>query len=110
MQLDLLRHINDECDFLHLSATPRKLEEIQNDPVLSRAVVRSLEIIGEATKQLPEEFRIRYPQIDWKSIAKMRDKLIHHYSGIDYEIVYDTLQKHIPEFRAEIQRILTLEK
>ena len=67
------------------------MENFINDEVKSRAFIRSLEIIGEATKKLPKEFTMEYLENYWKSIAGMRDKLIHNYFGVDYEIVWDVL-------------------
>ncbi len=77
-----------------------------DDETLKRAVVRSLEIIGEATKKLPEDFRIKYPDVNWKNMAGMRDKLIHDYIGIDYAIVWDVIKNKIPELHLQILKIL----
>ncbi len=71
--------------------------------------MRSLEVIGEAVKKLPMELRAKYPQVDWSDIAGMRDVLIHHYFGIDYDIVWDVLQKEIPDLHHELRRIIRLE-
>lgn len=80
------------------------------DATLSRALIRSLEIIGEATKRVNDDLKRKHPQIEWKEIAKMRDKLIHHYFGIEYDIVYNTINNDIPELLHELKRILELEK
>jgi len=80
-----------------------------DDPTNSRAIVRSLEVIGEAVKKLPLELRTKYPQVEWADIAGMRNVLIHHYFGIDYDIVWGVLQKEIPELHHELQRIITRE-
>jgi len=60
------------------------------------AVIRCLEVIGEATKKLPLEFRLKYPDIPWKQMAGMRDKLIHEYFGVDREMIWQVVEKHIP--------------
>lgn len=109
LQLDFLRHILSECDFIIHTVENKSKEEIINDPVLSRALVRSLEIIGEATKRITVEIKEKYVQVDWQLMAKMRDRLIHHYFGIDYDIVYDTITIDIPELKAELERIINLE-
>ncbi|WP_166233159.1 HepT-like ribonuclease domain-containing protein [Aquirufa beregesia] len=66
-----------------------------NDDVLCRAVVRSLEIIGEATKKLDDEFKLTNNHIEWKKISGTRDKFIHDYFGIDYDIVWDIIHTKI---------------
>jgi uncharacterized protein with HEPN domain len=60
-------------------------------------------------KKLPLELRTKYAQVEWANIAGMRDVLIHHYFGIDYDIVWGVLQKEIPELHHELQRIIALE-
>jgi uncharacterized protein with HEPN domain len=65
--------------------------------VLCRAVVRSIEIIGEASKKIDEEFKATHTHIEWKKMAGARDKLIHDYFGIDYDIVWDIIQNKIPD-------------
>ena len=77
-----------------------------NDQTLKRAWVRSLEIIGEAVKQLPPNFRTDYPEIEWRKIAEMRDKLIHNYFGVDYDIVWDAVINEIPHLEQKIMQIL----
>ena len=72
------------------------------------ATIRQLEIIGEATKQLPEDFRSKYPNIPWKRIAGLRDVLIHNYLGTDMTTVWEITQKNIPELKKQIQTILHL--
>jgi uncharacterized protein with HEPN domain len=80
-----------------------------NDELLSKGIVRGLEIIGEATKKLDSEIYQSYPQIPWQEMAGMRDVLIHNYFGIDYDVVWHTITNDIPELHHEIQRILKIE-
>ena len=107
--LDLLRHIEHACAYLVQLMEGRDRAALLEDPTNSRAVVRSLEVIGEAVKKLPAELRSKYPQVEWSDIAGMRDVLIHHYFGIDYDIVWGVLRKEIPELHHELQRIIALE-
>lgn len=105
--IEYLRHIKDECSFI-LSVSGAKLTKdlfLQNE-TLKRAVVRSLEIIGEAAKKIPEDFKIKSDSIKWKNMAGMRDKLIHDYMGINYSIVWDVMINKIPELYEQISEIL----
>ncbi len=78
----------------------------QADDKTASAVMRKLEIIGEAVKQVPPEVRHRYPQVPWREMAGMRDKLIHFYFGVDYSLVWRAITERIPKIKGEIQRIL----
>ncbi|WHZ17591.1 MAG: DUF86 domain-containing protein [Nitrospira sp.] len=70
------------------------------------AVIRNLEVIGEAVKKIPEEFRNQYPAVEWKKIAGVRDMLIHEYFGIDVEIVWDIIQNKLPILESQIAKII----
>ena len=104
-----LEHILQECDFLIQMSSRMRYEEFVQDPVSTRAVVRSLEIIGEAVKHLPQPFRERYPHIPWREMAGMRDKLIHEYFGVNYAIVWETVTRDIPKLREQIAEVLAKE-
>ena len=69
------------------------------------AVARNLEIIGEAVKAVSGELKKRHPEIPWKALAGMRDRLIHHYSGVNWEIVWDVIIDKLAELKAQIARI-----
>jgi uncharacterized protein with HEPN domain len=85
---ELLLHILDETSYLLSASDQLNQAEFLVDPTLKRAFTRSLEIIGEAVKSLPIALTDAQPQVDWRSIARMRDRLVHHYFGIDYEMVW----------------------
>ncbi|MEK7256477.1 MAG: DUF86 domain-containing protein [Bacteroidota bacterium] len=108
---EYLKHILDECEYLSANVpSDFKEEDLLADQTLKRAVVRSLEIIGEATKQIPDEKRTEWSEVQWKNFAGMRDKLIHHYFGIDYSIVWDVLQNKIPVLTKTVRLMLEKEK
>ena len=78
---------------------------IEDDKTRS-AVVRKLEIIGEATKNIPKPIRQKYKELPWSDMAGMRDKIAHFYFGIDYEIVWKVIKERLPEIKPVIQKIL----
>lgn len=80
--------------------------EFLADATLKRAMVRSLEVIGEASKKVPAEYRQCHPDIDWRAIAGMRDRLIHDYLGVDYDIVWDAIVNKAPVLRAQLEKML----
>jgi uncharacterized protein with HEPN domain len=107
--IDKVNHINDEVNYLITKSKKLTYLEFLKDETLKRAFVRSLEIIGEAVKRIPQQIYEQYRQIEWKKIAGMRDKLIHHYFGVDYELVWDILKNHIPKLKQTIKLILNAE-
>lgn len=81
-------------------------EEFREDDKTTSAVIRKFEIIGEATKQIPDEIRQEYPRVPWKEMAGMRDRLSHFYFGVDYKLVWETIKKRIPEIKPLLKEIL----
>ncbi len=73
------------------------------------AVIRNLEILGEATKNLTMELRDKYEQIDWSGIARMRDKFIHYYFGLDISVIWDFVQFDIPSLKNQLQELIKSE-
>ncbi|WP_216647446.1 DUF86 domain-containing protein [Chitinophaga sp. SYP-B3965] len=101
-----MQHIAEEVNVI-LDATHGKTKtEMEDDPILSRAIIRSLEIIGEATKKIDDEFRADHPHIEWKKMARTRDKLIHDYFGVDYDIVWDIIENKLPTLKDYVDEII----
>jgi uncharacterized protein with HEPN domain len=100
-----LCHIRDEADVLLRFSQGIDKEAFLNDETLTRSFVRSLEIIGEATKNLPDSLREKYARVPWRQMAGMRDKLIHEYFGVNYDLVWDVVIHQIPVLHEQIQAI-----
>lgn len=81
-------------------------DEFVKDDKTSSAVIRKLEIIGEATKNVPRDVRQRYKTLPWSDMARMRDKIIHFYFGVDYDIVWKVIKERLPEIKLKIMQIL----
>jgi uncharacterized protein with HEPN domain len=108
---DYLKHIRDECLYI-LSVTQDSAltkDKLIQDETIKRAIVRSLEIIGEATRKIPSDFKIKWDSINWKHMAGMRDRLIHDYMGINYSIVWDVIKNKIPELYIQIKNVIDKE-
>jgi uncharacterized protein with HEPN domain len=95
--LELVRHILTETAFIIEHTDKKTKDQVIDDDVLCRAVVRSIEIIGEASKKISDEFKVQHHYIEWKKITGARDKLIHDYFGIDYDIVWDIIENKVPD-------------
>jgi len=81
-------------------------KSFRDDDKTTSAVIRKFEIIGEASKNIPTEIKEQYPSIPWKDMAGMRDRLIHFYFGVDYELVWKTIKKRIPSIKPLLSQIL----
>ena len=105
--VEYLRHIFDECKFiLSVSGNDFSKDDLLQDETIKRVLVRSLEIIGEATKKIPADFKTKWNSINWKNMAGMRDRLIHDYIGINYSIVWDVVINKIPELSEQIRNVI----
>lgn len=104
--VELVRDILREAEFLSGQAAQTTCEAFLHDEVLKRAFVRSVEVIGEATKKVPEATRSEFPALEWKKMAGMRDRLIHDYGGVDYQIVWDVAANKAADLAAKLRPIL----
>lgn len=104
---EYLRHIRDEAEFLANRVVALSKTDFLADELLRRGFVRSIEVMGEAAKQIPEGFRAKHPQVPWRVMAGMRDRLIHGYFTVDYDIVWDVAANRAAAPRDTIDQILT---
>ena len=104
--VELLRDILREAEFLRTQVAQITRDNFLADEVLKRAFVRSLEIIGEAAKKVPESTRANLPTLEWRKMAGMRDRLIHDYGGVDYLIVWDVAANKTSDLIANLPAII----
>jgi len=105
---DYINDILEECYYLINRSKNLTFSEFSQNEDLRRAFIRSLEIIGEAVKKLPDEIKNRDKNIPWKEIAGMRDKLIHDYFGVDYEVIWLTVIQDIPLLKDRLEKLKDL--
>lgn len=101
-----LEHIVESINYVQDFLKGVEKDEFDSSIKLQDAVVRRIEIIGEAAKNLTEDFKIENPQIPWRKMAGMRDNLIHEYFGVDTEEVWKTANEDLPELKKEIELLL----
>lgn len=101
-----LRHILDEIIFLLKTTENLNYDSFFENEMYIRAFSRSFEIIGEAVKNLSPDFRKRHTDIEWKKISGMRDKIIHQYFNVDYELLWDVIKTKLPEIKNKIEKLL----
>ena len=105
-----LSHILESIDLIEGYSEGITLVEFIESPQLQDAIIRRIEIIGEAVKNLPEDFKRNHPEIAWQKIAGMRDVLIHQYFGVDLALTWDVIQSDIPDLKLNISRIKDVTK
>lgn len=104
--LVFLRHILESIGRIEEFTKGATKEEFLKSIQLQDSVIRRIEIIGEATKNLPTEFQKEYDEVAWSKMARTRDKLIHGYFGVDLKMAWDIVKNDLPELKAKVQKIL----
>jgi uncharacterized protein with HEPN domain len=99
-----LKHIISSIE--NIESFCKEKEEFMKSIMIQHAIIKDLEIIGEASKNIPTQFKNKYPSIEWKKIAGLRDKLTHNYFGIDLDLVWNIVKTKLPELKKEINNIL----
>ena len=99
---DILQNMNDAMEFIEGIS----YDQFAADKKTLNAVLRSIEVIGEATKNIPDEVRAKYPLVPWKEMAGMRDKVIHSYFGVDLETIWLVIKDSIPAIKPLMQQVL----
>jgi len=101
-----LAHIRDAIERIE-AFTSGGRDQFLAEPMVQDAVIRNLEVIGEAVKGLSDELRSTNPDVPWKQIAGMRDVLIHHYFGVKLDTVWQVVAEHLPPLGARVRQLLT---
>ena len=104
--VDYLRDMLDAAEKAERFVAHMDFETFQKDDKTVFAIIRALEVIGEAAKKIPASIKKKYSDIPWPDIAGMRDKLIHEYFGVNLQLVFDTVKKDLPPLRVTVSRML----
>ena len=104
--LDYFEDIQDALEKIKSFTADLDFESFAKDDKTTFAVIRALEIIGEAARKIPKAVRSRYPDVPWQDMAGMRDKLIHDYFGVDLRVVWKTLQSDLPPLKTSFEQII----
>jgi uncharacterized protein with HEPN domain len=104
--LDYLQDILDAIESVESFVADMDYDTFEADEKTNFAAVRALEIVGEASKKIPPDIRREYPDVPWREMAGMRDKLSHDYFGVNLQRVFETVRRDLPPLRASIKKIV----
>ena len=103
--LAFIEHILDNINAIEKFSKNLKKERLMSDRLRQSAIVREIEIIGEAVKNISETLKNKHPEVEWREIVSTRDKMIHHYFGLDLNIVWDIIKEDLPNLKEKILKI-----
>jgi uncharacterized protein with HEPN domain len=103
----LLLDISEACEKIFRFTEKMSYSDFTSDDRTSDAVIRNLEVIGEAVNHLPELFISSHPEISWSKAIAVRNRIIHEYFGVDYSILWNILQNYLPEFYQSVKQLIT---
>ena len=104
-QTVFIRHILENIEKIEDFSKGISKEELKNDELRKYAIVRAIEIIGEAVKNLSSEFKEKHKDIPWKEIIGTRDIMIHKYFGVDLEVVWDIISNNLPDLKKKLKSV-----
>ncbi len=99
-----IEDILDSIETIEHFVENMSFEDFVQDDKTSSAVIRKLEIMGEAAKNIPKDVRQKYKEVPWSDMAKIRDKIIHTYFGINYQIIWKVIKERLPEIKPIISK------
>lgn len=101
-----LYHILESIEAIEKHTENISKEKFSKNIIVQDAVIRRIEIIGEAARNLPSDFKAKHPGIEWRAISGMRDKLIHGYFGVDLNVIWQTIKEDIPQLKKQVLNLL----
>lgn len=102
---DYFQDIINSIEEIESFVSDQSFQQFADDKKTINAVIRSLEVIGEAARNIPQEIKSKYPTIPWKKMTGMRDKIVHEYFGVDLEIVWQTVKEDLPKLQEMIKAV-----
>jgi len=103
--LAFIEHILDSISAIESFSKGLSREELATNRLKQSAIIREIEVIGEAVRNISKSIKDKHKEVEWNNISGTRDKMIHHYFGVDLNIVFDIIKKDIPKLKRQIERI-----